>query len=225
MRDKNLTLLKFNIQLEKAITSQLRGVKLLRIAVSDSPKLLDNEEFSINYPFDFNGLRTLAIFQWSFPEKLHWRVLLDLKEKTHSQLNEKQKLELSILLSSKEICYFYLYETERYSSREIFGNILGNQARELFKTLKVQKKIKKRVLESQRSRGYRDKGNLRPKHQWLESYDFSFTEYQNKLEKKSYLQTKCSHNLKQLLTEKLRTLQRKELISLDNIHLTSEEKD
>lgn len=210
MRDKNLTLLKFNIQLEKAITSQLRGVKLLRTAVSDSPKCLCNDLVSINYPLDFAGLRALAICQWSFPENLHWRVLLDLREKTFSQLNDKQVLELCILLSSKEICYFYLYETERYSSREIFGNILGNQLKELLNSLKIKEKVLRSPKKKQRHRGYRDKGSRRPDHQWKESFDFSFIEYQNKLEKKRYLQNKNSTILKQLLTEKLRTLQEME---------------
>lgn len=210
MRDKNLTLLKFNIQLEKAISSQLREVKLLRTAVSASPKCLSADLVSINYPLDFSGLRALAIIQWNFPEYLHWRILLDLREKSHSQLNEKQKLELSILLSSKEICYFYLYETERYSSRELFGNILGNQLSDLLRTLKIREKVILKPRKVQRHRGYRDKGSRRPEHQWLESFDFSFTEYQNKLEKKRYLQDKYSTILKQLLTEKLSLLQEEE---------------
>lgn len=207
MRDKNLTLLKFNIQLSKAITSQLRDDKLLRTAVSDSPKCLSDDLVSISYPRDFAGLRALAIVQWSFPENLHWRILLDLREMQHSQLNEKQKLEISILLSSKEICYFYLYDTERYSSRELFGNILGNQLRELLKTLKIKEKVILKPKKAQRHRGYRDKGSRRPDHQWLESYDYDFIEYQNKLEKKRYLQDKYSNKLLQLLTEKLSTVQ------------------
>lgn len=210
MRDKNLTPLKFNIQLVKAIRSSLEDDKLLRTAVSDSPKCLSSDEVQIVYPKDFKSLRSLAIALWEFPDFLHWRILLDLKEREQSQLNEKQKLELSILLSSKEICYFYLYQTERYSGREIFGNILGNELRNSLKQLKIKKIRPKRPRRTIRHRGYRDKGSLRFDHQKLERYDFSFIEYQNKLEKKHYLQTKTQNNLLQLLTEKLRALQKSE---------------
>jgi hypothetical protein len=205
MRDKNLTLLKFNIQLDRTIASHLRDDKLLSTAVSDSPKCLNDNLVSIVYPRDFSGLRALAIVQWSFPENLHWRILLDLREKDHNQLNEKQKLELSLLLSSKDLCYFFLYETERYSSREIFGNILGNQLKDLLKTLKIKEKIQKKPKKAIRHRGYRDKGSRRPDHQWIECFDLSFNEYQLKIEKKRYLLDKNSNKLLQLLTEKLRT--------------------
>jgi hypothetical protein len=129
-------------------------------------------------------MRTLSIVQWYLPEDLHWRILLDLQEMEFSQFNFKQKVELNILLSSKENCLFYLYETQRYSSGELFGNILGNDLRELnqMKILRKRKKIPRKVI---RRRGYKDHGTRRPSDQWLPRNDFTLTEEQNLKEKES----------------------------------------
>jgi len=188
MRDKNLSLSQFNIQLEKTIIGKLPTDDWFsRIHVSDTPtcqEILENLE--ISYPRDFRLLRSLSIAQWYFPEFLHWRVLLDLKEKSFSQLNSKQKIELEILLSSKENMQIYLFETERYSSGEIFGNILGNDLRDLRK-LSIHWKVIKRPLRKTRHRGYRDHGSRRPDHRWLPSFDVTLTEVQLKKEHDSDL--------------------------------------
>lgn len=203
MRDKNLTQSQFNIQLERSISSKLHDERLLRTAIANSPKCLDSDRFQIIYPKDFNGLRALSIAIWNFPELLQWRIRLDLTEKKHSQLNSKQQLEISLLLDSKEMCFFYLYETQRYSARELFGNILGNNLEAALKQLKFKERKIRNPIRIQRHRGYRDKGSLRPYHRWLEKFDSSFTEYQNKIEKENYLHLKTTSRLKQLLTEKL----------------------
>jgi hypothetical protein len=208
MRDKNLSLQKFNIQLWRTISSSLEDDKVLRTAVSDSPKWLSDSDFRVILPKDFNSLRSLAIIHWFIPnDYLFWEFHLSLQEENSvSQLNEKQKLELEILNSSKEICEFYLYETERYSGREIFGNILGNELKESLRKLKIKKNIHRKPKRKIRHRGYRDKGSLRPDHLWIERYDSSFNEYQIKLEKKRYLHQKTTTKLLQLLTEKFKLL-------------------
>lgn len=217
MRDKNLSLQKFNIQLRRTISSFLEDDKVLRTAVSDSPKWLLDSDFRVILPKDFNSLRSLAISHWYISnDQLFWEIHLSLmEENSRSQLNRKQKIELEILISSKEICEVYLYETKRYSGREIFGNILGNELKECLKRLKIKRNIPRKPKKQERHRGYRDKGSLRPDHLWLEKYDFSLTEYQNLLEKKSDLHRKLTTELLQILSEKLELLQFEESSSVD----------
>jgi hypothetical protein len=106
MRDKNLSLQKFNIQLRRTISSFLEDDKVLRTAVSDSPKWLLDSDFRVILPKDFNSLRSLAISHWYISnDQLFWEIHLSLmEENSRSQLNRKQKIELEILISSKEIC-------------------------------------------------------------------------------------------------------------------------
>lgn len=189
MRDKNLNQIQFNIQLERKIKSSfLTDEKFLTRPVFVTPtRCLDPEEFSISYPRNFRLLRTLSIVQWFFPSSLHWRVFLDLKEKSFSFLNRKQRLEIQILLSSKEDCLKYLYRTERYSGSEIFGNFLGNDLRELEKVLRIKRKRYPKSWKKIQRCEYKDKGSRRPVHLWREKFDYSFTEYQNEKEKENLL--------------------------------------
>lgn len=184
MRDKNLSLELFSIQLEKTVNRVCQlGHRFPTCTVLDSPtRLLTSEEFSISYPRNFRLMRTLSIVQWYLPEELHWRILLDLQEENFSQFNFKQKVELNILLSSKENCEFFLFETKRYSSNEIFGNILGNDLRELNQVLKISRKRKRKPLKPIRRRGYKDHGTRRPSDRWLPTDDFTLTVEQNFLE-------------------------------------------
>ena len=187
MRDKNLTYQKLNIQLKKLVTNLENPAihRFLREAVVVTPTLLENYSFS--YPRNFRLLRTLCITQWYYPEEFHFRIWLDLTDMSFSHLNEKQILELRILLSSKENMLKYLSETNRYDSNEFFGNIVGNDLRELNRTLKISKKAYK-LVKTQRRRGYNDHGSRKPSEKWLPDSDFSFTEYQLKKERKLFLQ-------------------------------------
>jgi hypothetical protein len=64
-------------------------------------------------------------------------------------------------LSSKENCERYLFLTQRYTGNEIFGNILGNDLKELQRRIKItfvtQVRAKKKVFR----RGPKDKGTRR----------------------------------------------------------------
>lgn len=177
MRDKNLTFEKFNIQLEKAVNRIFpKSDSSLRIPVSDAPTRRSPQlELRVIFPKDFRLLRTLAIAQWYFPDLKHWIVYLDLSEQNFHWLNEKQQIELQILLSSKDMCESYLFLTERYTGSEIFGNILGNDLVDLQRHLKFRKVVPKVPKRKIRRRGYRDHGTLRPSHLWLETYDYTFT--------------------------------------------------
>lgn len=192
MRDKNLDFSQFNIQLEKNCRKWKNQTfhQFFENHVLDTPTLLDENlpEIKISYPRSFRLMRTLCILLWYFPESSFWYILVDLKEKSFPHFNRKQRLELSILLSSKENMEKFLFETQRYTSNEIFGNFLGNDAQDLFLVLKVgiRKFNPRRTI---RRRGYQDHGSRKPDEKWLPQSDFSFTEYQNEKEKKQYLFT------------------------------------
>lgn len=206
MRVKNLSSKEFNIQLEKTVNRGFRlGDWFSRVHVSDTPTCPEElEDWTIVYPKDFRLLRTLVIVQWYLPEIWHWRIFLDLKENSFSQLNRKQRIEIQLLLESKEIMEIFLYETERYSGSEIFGNFLGNDLKDLQKSLKLRKNRSFKPKRIQRHRGYRDHGSRKPDHKWLPREDFSFTEYQNLKERKLKLLhrtvTKLTEILQDLLT-------------------------
>lgn len=203
MRDKNLNFIKFNIQFEKELRRNLTdfSTKFFANTVLDSPTLL--EDFELIYPRNFRLLRCLCIFQWFFPENFHWRVLLDLKEMKFAHLNEKQRIEIQLLLNSKETMLTYLFETKRYSSSEIFGNILRNDSKELFQSIKLKRRNRK-VRKTQRRRGYQDHGSRKPAEKWIEFYDISFTERMNEIEARRYHLNKLTNRLIKIL-EKIYT--------------------
>jgi hypothetical protein len=84
-----------------------------------------------------------------------------LEEENYSRFNKKQQLEISILLSSKENCYKYLFLTERYTGNEIFGNILGNDLEDLKKETKILFLPMQRARKKVFRRGPKDRGSRR----------------------------------------------------------------
>lgn len=203
MRDKNLNLKQFNIQLEKSIQRKLKNETLLRTPVFVSPtrQILDDQEFKIIYPRSFRLMRSLVILQWYLPENLHWRIYLDLQERTFSNYNRKQQIEIAIFLSSKKNMELYLFRTNRYTGGEIFGNILGNDLSDLCKILKISKKRKSSPVYPIRRRGYKDKGAMRPFHSWLPKEDYDLTRIQLQKEKDKYLQQKTINFILSLIQE------------------------
>lgn len=170
MRDRNhLDLLQFNIQLTKTVlrSKLYQDIEKQEEYFSHKSSLwrsdtkTPNSEFRVVLPKDFRLLRALSISLWYFPQNIQTLYRLQLENQTFSWLNEKQKLELSILLSSKENSQKYLYLTQRYTSFEIFGNFLGNDLNDLKRRIKVifvfQRKAKKKVFR----RGPKDKGTRR----------------------------------------------------------------
>lgn len=197
MRDKNLNYIKFVQSVERVVLKMHNRSKDRRTAVVDNPTLV--EEFNIKLPRKFYEIRGLCIHvHYITNEALAWRLRLDLEEKIRYFDLKKQK-ELTLLLHSKEVCLKFLYETDRYTSHEIFGNIL-KQGHDAFCSLKFQRKVYK-VNRPQRRRGYNDKGSLRPTEKWLESFDYSFTEEQNNKEKTLKLHLKTLTRLIKYLEE------------------------
>lgn len=212
MRDRNLTQTKFNIQLSKSCNSLLPRLESLEeyfshkscLRRSDTENLYSNSVFKVRIPKEYRLLRALSISLWYFPENLHWLYFLELKERTFPWLNRKQRIEISILLDSKETMEKYLFLTERYTSGEIFGNILGNDLRDLQKILNLQlirqRKAKKKVFR----RGPTDKGTRRSDssdriiEEEIKKDKFLQEEYENYL-KKEYLLQQTSHRIQKYL--------------------------
>lgn len=195
MRDKNLSFIQFCQQVEKFVERKLQLPELLRTTVIDSPTFPD--QFTIVYPRKFKDLQGLTLIHWWLPEKLMWEIHLGLWELSLNHLNEKQKIEIKLMLSSREICLKYLYKTERYTSHEIFGNLLMSGV----KTMKYLRLFKRstKVKRVQRKRGYDDKGSLRPTEKWLPDFDFTLTALQNEKEKINTRRYKIINRLKEYL--------------------------
>lgn len=188
MRDQNLNFSSFSIQFEKELKKTLRSTQFFANRVLDTPTL-GIEKLTIRYPQDFRRLRALCIALWFFPEELHWKILLDLLDKKFSQLNKKQRIEISIYLSSKENMLLYLFETRRFTSNQIFGNFLRSDLKDSLRILRICRE-KRKVRNTIRRRGYKDHGSRKPVDHWLPSEDFSFTEIQNRKERLTLLQQK-----------------------------------
>jgi hypothetical protein len=198
MRDRNLpSPEQFNIQLRKVLYRLVSNDdRFSRTPVSDSPTLLNSEYWTFSYPKDFRSLRALSIVQWYLPEFLHWRIWMDLDEMNLNWLNRKQKVVIKLLLSSEINCKTYLYETQSFSSEELFGNILRTDVKDALRSTKYWRK-KYRLVPIVYRRGYRDKGVRKPDHEWLPKEDYSLQEYMNDLEKERIL----TNNLLQRLLE------------------------
>lgn len=186
MRDKNLNFIQFSNQMEKFIRNKLYFSKDRRTSVVDSPTLL--EDYIIVYPRKFSEIRSLCSIVFFVPnENLRYRLILDLEDKI-TKFDLKKQLQLKLLLHSREISLKYLFETKTFTSNEIFGNIV-NQGCKILINLKFIKRSTK-VIKPIRKRGYDDKGSLRPREKWLESFDNDFTQLQNYKEKKFDLHQK-----------------------------------
>lgn len=191
----------FNIQLMKRSTQALREIKLSSEPVSDTPTLLDDSQWTIFYPRDFRLLRSLCIIHWSIPnEFLKWRIHMDLEQMSFSWLNENQKIVLHVLLESYKTCLGYLFLTKEVSRRELFGNILGNDIKELSRRLVLKRKLNRPPIKRVWRRGYRDKGSRVPDHQKKPKYDFSFISEQNLIENRRKITDKTINYLTKYLT-------------------------
>lgn len=193
MRDMNLTYLIFKEQFEQQLNRKLskestKDIKILRSAVIDSPTFL--RDFEIRLPSKFFQIRGLCLIWDRLPINLRFEVLLCLEEKI-KKFDFKKQLELKCLVDP-EVRLKFLYQTRRYSSHQVFGNLIFDSIESL-KFIKIKKKSSK-VKKPQRKRGYDDKGTLRSYdiwcHRWTPSFDWSLTELQNEQEKIRNLQKK-----------------------------------
>jgi len=181
MRDRNRNYIQFYKQLEKVVVKKTTLSRLLRTTVSDNPTF-PSDQLQIVYPRKFSELQGLALVFHYLPESLYWEIKLGLEDLNLNHLNRKQILELRIMFSSKDNMVKYLYLTQRYTSNEIFGNLVKNGVNSI-KNLKIIERSTK-VVKPVRKRGYTDKGSLRPREKWLASHDYTLTNLQNEIETK-----------------------------------------
>lgn len=196
MRDKNQSFIQFCKSVEEVVNRKLQLSRMLRTTVVNSPTF--PSELKFVYPKKLVGIRGLVIVHWFLPENLMYLIHSDLWEMSFSHFNDKQKLEIAILLSSKENCLKYLYLTERYSMHEIFGNLLDTGIKSS-NNLKCYFVTYNKPELPQRKRGYDDKGSLRPRDKWLPTHDYTLTQIQNEKELRIHLTLKSLNHIKKFL--------------------------
>lgn len=175
MRDRNQSYKQFNIQLEKIILRNFQKYETIIIVSNETRRIRFSQELSFEFrpyslhrsfeiiiPKDFRLLRVLSVIQWYLPENFHFLVYLKLKEQSFTWLAPKQRIELNLLLDSKESCVTYLFLTERYTGNEIFGNILNNDLKALGKRFKVKEITYPKPKDKVYRRGPKDYGSRRP---------------------------------------------------------------
>lgn len=141
------------------------------------------EKYNLKFPSKYRHLRALIIAAWFFPQEvIGWKIIFDLQDKLrYFSLDLEGRgvdltIEIRLLLDSKESCLNYL--KSEISSNELFGNILRSDLSEALKILHFYRKSD-HVQRKIRRRGYNDKGSRRDESKWIESHDYSFTEFQN----------------------------------------------
>jgi len=197
MRDKNLSFIQFCNEVDSFLNRKLLLPRLLRTTVINSPTFPDT--LYIRYPRKYRDLMGLVAVHWYLPDNLKWEIHLGIWSMTLSHFNEKQKVELNLMIQSKEMTLKYLYLTRKYSSNEIFGNILGTGLKVL-KDLTILPCCTK-VQKAIRKRGYDDKGSLRPEVKWLPTHDYYFTLEQNEKEKNITKRNKLIDRLTKIINE------------------------
>lgn len=199
MRDKNQNYIQFSEQIASFLKKKTQTIEILRRAVIDSPTFLSDYDIIIRNN-KLISLRGLAVLSYYVPETLGWKIREILENKL-KKLNSKDQLRLSSLLISRECALVFLYETQEFSSHEIFGNLLREGLKEL-QRIKIYRPTYK-VKRPQRKRGYDDKGSLRSSDRWLPSEDYELTELQIVIEKKSDLDNRTKLNLESYLRKKV----------------------
>lgn len=204
MRDKNQNYIQFSENISQWIQNNLnpKEIGVLRNPVVDSPTLLNDEEIRLVYQNNnLLGLRGLALISYYLPEILGWRIRMDLW-KYSRRLSLKDQLKLKLLLNYRESALVYFYETNEFTSHEIFGNIL-KEGLILLQTLKIIGLKIQPVSKPQRRRGYNDKGFQTPDHKWKET-DLGYIgdNLQNEIEMRRYLHKRTYHYLENYLSER-----------------------
>ena len=179
----------FCTQLERRCV-EILGENLLRTSVIDSPTFFEDYEQNLILPRTLPELIALSILLY-YIEEVQFRLELRIALERVSYF--KENFVLRILLKSKIQMLTFLYDTNLWSSNELFGNILpfvkekeGEEKKQQtlllwLKTVRFRKRNKK-VSKPKRKRGYDDKGSLRLPHTKKPTYDWSLTELQNHIE-------------------------------------------
>jgi hypothetical protein len=118
----------------------------------------------------------LGVIHWYLEDS--WRVLVNLWL-SEVELQKENRVLLDFVLKGK--CFAMMWFTQRYHTREFYGNVKKTLVR-LLENLQPILKAPTVPKKVQRKRGYQDHGSLRPAEKWLETHDWSLTELQNQIE-------------------------------------------
>jgi len=179
MRNKVSDFESFRTQLEQRC-AEILGENLLRTSVVLSPTFFEDYENHMILPRTLRELTTLTILHY-YVEEPQFR--LELKFALERVSYFKENFVLRLMLKSKNQMLYFLFDTNLWTSNELFGNILSTneKSQKWLKSVKFRKRNKK-VSKPKRKRGYDDKGSLRLPHTKKPTHDWSLTELQNDIE-------------------------------------------
>lgn len=163
MRDKNLNFQKFVIQFSSQVTNSaaFRRMLELRMTVVDNPNFLKGSWSFRNIPKKLSEVEALAICSWYFPNEIRILLHFELIERLRNYSLDDQ-IVLKTILHSREQCLLFLNQSNKYSTRDFFGNVLRVGLR-VASRLNITRDVQK-VKKPQRKRGYHDHGTLVPIH-------------------------------------------------------------
>lgn len=149
--------------------------EVLRRTVVDISNLENDNLFipnGLEFPLTLklNQKILLGALQWYMPKELGALTNLWLEENWGGEFLEIK----AVLLTSKTSALGYLLVSDRWSTRDFFGNILTERTVKYFSFNKVRIKRRpdpRRVKRLVRRRGYNDKGHLTLPHQ-SHKYDY-----------------------------------------------------
>lgn len=114
------------------------------------------------------NLVALSILSWYMNPEIGILLRLELEKITQEDPIFK------FLLKSKSSMLIFLDNTNRWHTRDFFGNILNkNLLSAILKSFRPIYETKKKVKTPERIRGYRDKGSLRKNHEYHDFTDSS----------------------------------------------------
>lgn len=152
--------------------------KIFRSSVSVNPKTSSDRLVvrDLKLPGKRRERIALAILSWFWPNEFR----IEIQEKILGlKSSDSDYLILNFLISDFHHLKIYL-RYSRISSRKFFGTILGKDNLEQALRHLHWSYEKTHIRRTQRIRGYRDKGTLRPSDRWLETQDAFLQEIQQK---------------------------------------------
>lgn len=181
MRDKSLCIESFLSELEQLCKSCSQSNVFRITTVVANPNFLEEYLTDLILPRDLDDLIALAISSWYVDSPIVQSVIqLHLFEKRV----DPDYWMLELFLASKVRCELFLVETTMYHTRDFWGNLITqSRLQRVFKNLNFVRRSNL-VKETQRKRGYHDKGSMKPLHKWMPTHDWSLTQLHYELEQK-----------------------------------------
>lgn len=165
-----------------SIVEENLGDFLLRDQVIVNPNFLDEYEDQVFLPRDLDSCIILGIFYSYMDDKVNFKWYLG--EALAERSENEDFAILRYFLGSKTQTQLFLLESQRWSTRDFFGNLLTRKnIQHVTRKTKFRRKQTKVSLPA-RKRGYNDKGSMREDHRWLPSNDWTLDCLQEEIEKK-----------------------------------------